>query len=136
MTLVDIVDKIDQPEGVHHIKTKLFLVSIPEICHVQQLALESTNHDFSSAEYRATVIILDIAQHRLFRPVRIDVPVEKPKYFMKIKYLHKGIDAINLPGLLRSKLVTNKMPVYFKNREPPIISYQYTDTVASELFSF
>ena len=54
---------------------------------------------------------------------------------MKIEYLHKGIDAINLPGLLRSKLVTNKAPVYFKNREPPIISYQYTDTVASKLFN-
>ena len=91
---------------------------------------------FSSAEYRATAIILDIAQHRLFRPVRSDVPVEKPKYFVKIEYLHKGINAINFPGLLRSRLVTDKVPVYFKNREPPIISYQYTNTVASKLFNF
>ena len=74
--------------------------------------------------------------NRLFRPVRSDVPVEKPKYFMKIEYLHKGIDAINLPGLLRFKLVTDKVPLYFKNREPPIISYQYTNTVASKLFNF
>ena len=79
MTLIDIVDMIDQPEGVHHIKTKVFSMSIPEIRHLQQLALESTNNDFSSAEYRATTIILDIAQHRLFRPVRSDVPVEKLK---------------------------------------------------------
>ena len=98
--------------------------------------IESTNHDFSSDEYRATAIILDIAQHRLFRPVRSDVPVEKPKYFMKIEYFHKGIDAINLPDLLRSKLVADKVPVYFKNREPPIISYQYNNTVASKPFDF
>ena len=109
MTLVDIVAMIDQSEGVHHIR--LFSMSIPEICHLQQLALESTNNDNFSAEYTATAIILDIAQHRLFRPVRSDVQVEKPKYSMKIKYLHKGIDAINLPGLLRSNLVTNKVPV-------------------------
>ena len=109
---------------------------IPEIPHLQQLALWSTNHDFSSDEYRATAIILEIAQHRPFRPVRSDVPVEKPKYFMKIEYLHKGIDAINLPGLLRSKLVTDKVPVYFKNREPPILSYLYTNTVASKLLNF
>ena len=132
MTPVDIVDMIDQPEGVHHIKTKLFSMSIPGVCHLEQLALESTNHDFSSAENRATAIILDIAQHR---PVRSDVPVEKSKYFMKIEYLHKGIDAINLPGLLRSKLVTHKVPVYFKNREPPIVSYQYTNSVFSKLFN-
>ena len=57
---------------------------------------------------------------------------------MKIEYLHKGIDAINLPGLLSCKLVTNKVPdLYFKNREPPILSYQYTNTaVASKLFNF
>ena len=60
------MDMIDQPEGVCHKKTKLFSVSVPEISRLQQLALESTNHDFSSAEYRATAIILDIAQHRLF----------------------------------------------------------------------
>ena len=55
---------------------------------------------------------------------------------MKTEYLHKGIDAINLPSLLRSKLVTNKVPAYFKNREPPIISYHYTNTVASKVFNF
>ena len=32
--------------------------------------------------------------------------------------------------------MTEKVPVYFKNREPPIISYQYTNTVASKLFNF
>ena len=55
---------------------------------------------------------------------------------MKIKYLHKSIDAINLTDFLRSKLVTDKVPVYFKNREPPIISYQYTKNVAGKLFNF
>ena len=55
---------------------------------------------------------------------------------MKIEYLHKGIRAINLPGLLRCKLGTDRFPVYFKHREPPIISYQYSNTVASKLFNF
>ena len=50
---------------------------------------------------------------------------------MKIKYLHKGI-----PGLLRSKLVTDKVLVYFKNRQPQITSFQNTNTVAGKLFNF
>ena len=41
---------------------------------------------------------------------------------MKIKFLHKGIDAINLPQLLRSQSVMDKIPAYFKDKEPPIIS--------------
>ena len=61
MTLANIVDMIDQPEEVNHTKTKLFLLSIPEIRNLQQLTLQFTNYDFS-VECRATAIILDIAQ--------------------------------------------------------------------------
>ena len=55
---------------------------------------------------------------------------------MKIKFLRKGIDAINFPQLLRSQSVMDKIPAYFKDKEPPIISYQYTNTVSNKLFNF
>ena len=100
-TLVDLVDMIEKPEGVHKINTKLFSISFPQLCCLQELALESTNFDYSSAEYRVIAIILDIANFRLFRPVRSDVPALKPKHFMKIKFFNKAVDAINLPALLR-----------------------------------
>ena len=135
-TLVDLVDMIEKPEGVHKMNTKLFSVSFPQLCCLQELALESTNVDYSSAEYRVTVIILDIANYMLFRPMRSDVPAEKSKHFMKIKFLNKAVDAINLPALLRSTSVTDKIPVYFRDKEQPIVSYEYTSTVASKLFNF
>ena len=123
-------------EGVHEINAKLFSISFPQLRHLQELALESTNFDYSSAEYRVTAIILDIANYRLFRLVRSDVPAKKPKHFMKIKFLNKAVDAINLPALLRSTSVTDKIPVYFKDKEPPTVSYEYSSTVASKLFNF
>ena len=82
--LITLRDMIDQPEGVHKIKTHLFSMSLPQLSFLQERALESTNTDFSSAEYRLTFIILDISHHRLFKPVKSDVPAEKPKHFMKI----------------------------------------------------
>ena len=130
------MDMTDQPKGVHKIKTYLFSMSLPQLSSLQEIALESTNTDFSSAEYRVTSIILDISHYRLFKPVKSDVPAENPKHFMKIKFLHKGIDAINLPQLLRSQSVMDKIPAYFKDKDPPIISYQYTNTVANKLFNF
>ena len=125
------MDMTDQPKGVHKIKTHLFSMSLPQLSSRQEIALESTN-----TEYRVTSIILDISHYRLFKPLKSDVPAENPKHFMKIKFLHKGIDAINLPQLLRSQSVMDKIPAYFKHKEPPIISYQYTNTVANKLFNF
>ena len=114
----------------------MFSISFPQLRGLQEFALESTNFDYSSAEYRVTAIILDVANYRLFRLVRSDVPAEKPKNFMKIKFLNKAVDAINLPELLQSTSVTDKIPVYFKDKEPPIVSYKYTSTVASKIFNF
>ena len=55
---------------------------------------------------------------------------------MKIKFLHKRIEAINVPQLLRSQSVMDKISAYFRDKEPIIISYQYTNTVVSKPFNF
>ena len=78
----------------------MYTTLTPNCFHVisttQELALESTNFDYSSAEYRVTAIILNIANFRLFKPVRSDVPAKKSNNFMKIKLLNKVVDVINL----------------------------------------
>ena len=52
------------------------------------------------------------------------------------KGVDKAVDAINLPALLQSTSVTNKIPVYLRDKQLPIVSYEYTSTVASKLFNF
>ena len=51
-------------------------------------------------------------------------------------FIKKGIDAVNLPSILRSKSVIETVPTYFKEKEPPIISYTYTKTIANKIFNF
>ena len=121
--MVNLIDLIDQPQGVHKIKTTLFSISLPKLRELQLLALESTNYDYESAEYRVTAIILDTARYRLFRPVRSDQSTDAKTHFIKLDFITKGIDAVNLPSILRSKSVTETVPTYFKEKEPPIISY-------------
>ena len=136
-TFINLIDSIDQPQGVHKIKTTLFSISLPKLRELQSLALESTNYDYESAEYRVTAIILDKAQYRLFRPVRSDLlSTDAKTHFIKLDFIDKGIDAVNLPSILRSKSVTETVPTYFKEREPPIIKYTYTKTIASKIFNF
>ena len=54
---VNLIDSIDQPQGVHKIKTMLFSTSLPKLHELQSLAPESTNCEYESAEYKFTVII-------------------------------------------------------------------------------
>ena len=56
-TFINLIDSTDQPQRVHKIKTTLFSISLPELRELQSLALESTNYDYESAEYRVTAII-------------------------------------------------------------------------------
>ena len=111
---INLIDSIDQPQGVHKIKTILFSISLPKLCELQSLSLESTNYDYESAECRGTAIILDTAQYRLFRPVRSDLlSTDAKTHFIKLDFINKGIDAVNLPSILRGKLVTKTVPTYF-----------------------
>ena len=136
-TFINLIDSIDQPQGVHKIKTTLFSISLPKLRELQSLALEYTNYDYESAEYRVTAIIVDTAQYRLFRPVHSDLLSKDAKtHFIKLDFINKGIDAVNLPSILRSKSVTETVPTYFKEKGPPMISYTYTKTIASKIFNF
>ena len=136
-TFINLIDSIDQPQDVHKIKTTLFSISLPKLRELQSLALESTNYDYESAEYRVTAIILDTAQYRLFRPVRSDLlSTDAKTHFIKLDFINKGIGAVNLPSILRSKSVTETVSTYFKEKEPSIISYTYTKTIASKIFNF
>ena len=73
----------------------------------------------------------------MFRPVRSDLlSTDAKTHFIKLDFINKGIDAVNLPSILRSKSVNETVPTYFKEKEPPIISYTYTKTIASKIFNF
>ena len=115
----------------------LLSVSLPKLSELQSLAQESTNYDDKSAEYRVSATILHIAQYRLFRSVRSDLLSTNAKtHFIKLNFINKGIDAVNLPSILRSKSVIETVSTYFKEKEPPIISYTCTKTIFNfhELF--
>ena len=115
----------------------LFSISLPKLRELQSLAQESTNYDYESAGYRVTTIILDTAQYRLSRPVCSDLlSTDAKTHFIKLNFINKCIDAVNLPSILRSKPVTETVPAYFKEEEPPIISYTYTNTIASKISKF
>ena len=76
-------------------------------------------------------------RHRLFRPVCSDIlNTDAKTHFIKLDFINKGVDAVNLPSILRSKSVIETVTTYFKEKELPIISYTYTKTIANKIFNF
>ena len=47
------------------------------------------------------------------------------RHFIKIPFLNKGMDLIDLPSIFRDKSVQSSIPNYFKNCEVPIICNKY-----------
>ena len=84
----------------------------------------------NSNDYKLTAIDLDIAGHRLFKPVGIKKDEIDKRSFLKLSFANKGIDGINLDNILHHKSVKSKIPPYFNDQSVPIISYFYTRPLA------
>ena len=46
------------------------------------------------------------------------------------------MDYINLSNILPDKRICEKVPQYFQNRSPPVISYKCSNTVAAQILNF
>ena len=73
--------------------------------------------------YLCAIIIQKYAKHYLHP--RIQSPEEVKRYFLKIAFLNKGIDFIDINSILKDKNVVKHIPPYFENKETPAICYSY-----------
>ena len=71
--------------------------------------------------YEAALLTRCYTQHAL-HPL-IDSEINHKRHFIKIAYINKGIDFIDLPSIFQDKSVTSSKHDYFQNSEPPVICY-------------
>ena len=75
-----------------------------------------------------------ISNLRLFKPVQITQKGKRD--FYHVNFRDKGLDYINLSGILRTDRVKNKIPNYFNEKDPPIIGYKFNKSIAGQLFNY
>ena len=61
-----------------------------------------------------TAIVLDIAGHRLYKPVGIKKDEIDKRSFLKLSFANKGLGGNNLGNILHHKSDKSKIPPYFK----------------------
>ena len=84
--------------------------------------------------YEAALLTRCYTQNAL-RP-SIDAEISHQRHFIKIPFINKGMDFIDLPSIFQDKSVTSSIPDYFENSEPPIICYKCNKTIRHTIFNF
>ena len=120
--------------GLHNLLTTLYGIRLSTL---YQLYLECETNITGNKDKRFLRIILDVCFWRLFQQVRSNNCLPKPRrHFIKIHFHNKGIDKVHLHNMLHNKLVNSKVPIYFKEKEPPVISCRYTDNISRKVFNY
>lgn len=129
-TLADLLSIIKN-NGRHQVLCKLGQIPISKL---YAIFLECDKISFFSPFYEYTRIITAFCHHRLF-PI-IDKPENHKRHFLKLKYINRGIDFINLSSIFNDSSVYSLIPPYFDNIEQPIISYSYKKPSRNLIFNY
>ena len=66
----------------------------------------------------------------------IDSEVNHKRHFIKIPFINKGLEFIDLHSIFKDKSVISSVPNYFNYSEAPIICYKYNKPIRSIVFNF
>ena len=111
-----------------------FLSSLPipflHILNIEDNRFYDRNHQM----YEVALLTRCHTQHAL-RPF-IDAEIYHQRHFIKIPFINKGMDFIDLPSIFQDRSVTSSIPDYFQSSEPPIICYKYSKPIRHTIFNF
>ena len=84
--------------------------------------------------YEAALLTRCYTQHAL-RPY-IDSEINHIRHVIKIPFINKGIEFIDLPSIFRDNNVISAILLYFENTESPIICYKYNKPIRNTILYF
>ena len=91
-------------------------------------------YDRAHQLYDAALLTWCYTQHALWP--YIDSKINHIRHFIKIQFVNKGIEFINLPSIFKDKSIISSIPTYFENKKFPIIRYKYKKPIRSTVFNF
>ena len=116
--------------GRHMALSRLVTLSISSL---RNLDIETNKfYDRAHRLYDAAILTRCYTQHA-FRPC-IDSEINRNNHLIKIQFVNKGIEFINLPSIFKDKSVISSIPTYFENKESPIICHKYNTPICSTVF--
>ena len=118
--------------GRHMALSRLVTLSISSIRNFDIEAYKL--YDRAHRLYDAAILTRCYTQHALWP--YIDYEINHIRHFIKIQFVNKGIEFINLPSIFKDKYIICSIPTYFENKESPIICYKYNKPIRSTVFNY
>ena len=78
---------------------------------------------------------LDLIKSRIYDIPASKTTKTKPKNVIKLHFVNKGIDMINISKIVNDKNVKKNVPTQFNKTEQILTVYTLTKTVASKIFN-
>ena len=105
------------------------------ISSLRNLDIEANKlYDRAHRLYDAAILAWCYTQHALWP--YIDTEINHIRHFIKIQFVNKWIEFINLPSIFKDKSVISSIPTYFENKESPIICYKYNKPICITVFNY
>ena len=102
---------------------------------LRNLELEANKrYNRANKLYKAALLTRCYVQH-FFSPY-IDSEVNHKRHFIKIPFIYKGVEYIDLHNIFKDNLVILSIPNYLNNSETPIICYKYNKPKRSNIINF
>ena len=102
---------------------------------LRNLKLEANKfYDRANKLYKAALLTRCYVQH--FLSPYIYSEVNRKRHFIKIPFINKGVEFIDIHSILKDNLVISTIPNYFNNSETPIICYKNSKPIRSKFGLF
>ena len=82
----------------------------------------------------AAILTRCYTQHALW-PYK-DSEINHTRHFIKVQFVNKGIEFINLPSILKDTTVISPISTYFENKQSPFICYKYNKPIRSTVLNY
>ena len=101
---------------------------------LRNLELEANKlYDRANKLYKAALLTRCYVQHFL-RPYS-DYEVNHKQHFIKIPFINKDMEVIDLHSIFNDNLVISFIPNYLNNSKTPIICYKYNKPIRSTILN-
>ena len=102
--------------GCHQMLSKFSSLSIVSLRKLDEAnKFYDRKHDF----YHTSLLTRCYTQHA-FRPYIDSEIIHINRHFIKMPFINKGIDFIDLPSIFRDNTADSSIPDSFENKEPPL----------------